>query len=346
MLTALVNLVNAHACYADLPWATAQNAILAGFGAPALGERFVSRHVERSADWAVSPGSTWRVMRLGSAAARVSTATCSSSLNRASAARPGRSGPTTCWCRIGPGRPSSRRSDPLTVAAPASEDAGQLDPVDADPEPLVEGLIAWILRYISGVGMTAIGADDPDPFLLSMANAIVVLTHATDIEQDVGLALRAGQASPGNNRGGKCLLLADYDARRRTRRRRSGGRCSSFIGGSKRNGIAAAYRAAGAKGGSLRPLRWADCDPGASAAFAPSARTRPREGVSEDEAQRRDPMHITLIPSHDPAPPRPWLPQWDGGFDYETAHGERWRISEAAPCARSTGHPAAAPRQP
>ena len=65
MLTALVDLVNARACGADLPWATAQNAILAGFGAPALGDRFVSRHVERSAERAVSPGSTWRVMRLG-----------------------------------------------------------------------------------------------------------------------------------------------------------------------------------------------------------------------------------------------------------------------------------------
>ena len=44
-------------------------------------------------------------------------------------------------------------------------------------------------------------------------------------------------------------------------------------------------------------------------------------------------MHIALIPPHDPAQPRPWLPQWDGGFDYETAHGEGWTISEAAPCA-------------
>ena len=43
MLTALVDLVNARACGAELPWATAQNAILAGFGAPALGDRYVSQ---------------------------------------------------------------------------------------------------------------------------------------------------------------------------------------------------------------------------------------------------------------------------------------------------------------
>ena len=44
-------------------------------------------------------------------------------------------------------------------------------------------------------------------------------------------------------------------------------------------------------------------------------------------------MHIALIQPHDPAQPRPWLPRWDGGFDYEAAHGEGWTISEAAPCA-------------
>ena len=109
-----------------------------------------------------------------------------------------------------------------------------------------------------------------------------------------------------------------------------------------------------AKGGSRRPLRWAACDPGASAAFAPSARTRPREGVFAEKTKRRNPMHIALIQPHDPAQPRPWLPRWDGGFDYEAAHGEGWTISEAAPCAlrggtvraRPAGHSAAAYGQP
>ena len=42
-------------------------------------------------------------------------------------------------------------------------------------------------------------------------------------------------------------------------------------------------------------------------------------------------MHIALIPPHDAAQPRPWLPGGDSGFDYAAAHREGWTVSEAAP---------------
>lgn len=52
-----------------------------------------------------------------------------------------------------------------------SEDAGQLDVVGIDPEPLVEGFVAWILWRIGSVRMAAIGANDPYPLLLTVADA-------------------------------------------------------------------------------------------------------------------------------------------------------------------------------
>ena len=65
MLTALVDLVTAHCRDCDLPWTTAKNAILAGFGAPAPGDRFASRYSERSEDRAFEAGTTWQVVRVG-----------------------------------------------------------------------------------------------------------------------------------------------------------------------------------------------------------------------------------------------------------------------------------------
>ena len=65
MLTALVDLVTAHCRGHDLPWETAQSAILAGFGAPAPGERFVSRYAERGEDQTHAAGTAWQIARVG-----------------------------------------------------------------------------------------------------------------------------------------------------------------------------------------------------------------------------------------------------------------------------------------
>ena len=65
MLTALVDLVTAHCRGHDLPWQTAQSAILAGFGAPAPGDRFVSTHPERDESRTHAAGTTWQIARVG-----------------------------------------------------------------------------------------------------------------------------------------------------------------------------------------------------------------------------------------------------------------------------------------
>ena len=65
MLTALVDLVTANCRGYDLPWKTAQNAILAGFGAPAVGDRFVNRHVEQGDGQTFPAGMAWQITRIG-----------------------------------------------------------------------------------------------------------------------------------------------------------------------------------------------------------------------------------------------------------------------------------------
>ena len=65
MLTALVDLVTAHCRGHDLPWQTAQHAMLAGFGAPAVGDRFVNQHVEQNNDRTFPARTAWQIARVG-----------------------------------------------------------------------------------------------------------------------------------------------------------------------------------------------------------------------------------------------------------------------------------------
>ena len=65
MLSALVDIMNAHCRGYDLPWGTVQAAILAGFGAPEIGERFTSLRTEHDGRRDKPAGTTWVVTGLG-----------------------------------------------------------------------------------------------------------------------------------------------------------------------------------------------------------------------------------------------------------------------------------------
>ena len=64
MLTTLVDLVTAHCQGYDLPWEKARTAIQAGFGAPKVRDRFISRCVENVGTRSLPAGTTWEVTRL------------------------------------------------------------------------------------------------------------------------------------------------------------------------------------------------------------------------------------------------------------------------------------------
>ena len=70
MLTALVDLVTAHYQGYDLPWGQARSAIQAGFGAPNVRDRFISRCIERVGTQTLPAGTAWQVVRLGYCASR------------------------------------------------------------------------------------------------------------------------------------------------------------------------------------------------------------------------------------------------------------------------------------
>ena len=65
MLTALVDLMAAHCQRRELPWATAKAVILAGFGAPGIGARFVNRWPEGARGEDLPSGTEWQVVRVG-----------------------------------------------------------------------------------------------------------------------------------------------------------------------------------------------------------------------------------------------------------------------------------------
>ena len=57
--------------------------------------------------------------------------------------------------------------------------------------------MAWVPRGMAGIGTIVIGFHDPDSFPSMPAGILAVPARADDVEQGMGPALAARQASPG-----------------------------------------------------------------------------------------------------------------------------------------------------